>query len=286
LASAARAGGGRNEGRTYGDAFIGMRAVDGDAGDCSIAVTDCSALSLSAVWTATQILSDALVGLPVHIRDKANAKIDDHPIAALLRNDGEANEYMDSVTFKSAMMAGVALWGNGYAYIERDGTGAPIALYPLPAGQTRARRRDGEFVYVTRVKESFTIAAQDVLHIRGPISFDGITALSPIEYQRQTIGLSLALERFASKFFRQGGNVGGIIETPPMKEEAQKNFIETWRAPTAGPDAAFKIAALTGGFKFIARRPIRRNRRRWKAAFIKSARSRAFGASRRTAGRS
>lgn len=229
--------------------FVGMFNSVSDAGGSATAD---SALTFSAVWRSASILSDAMVGLPVRVLDEANEKQVDHQIPRLLHNDGDANEYMSAVAAKSAMMVNQVLWGNSYAAIERDASGLASALYPMPSRNTQPRRVNGQLFYQTNIAgQSHTLYPQDVLHIMGPLTIDGLVGLNPIEYQRQTVGLSVALEKFAAKFFSNGGNVGGIIETPPMKEEALKNFIESWRQRYAGLDNAFKIGVLTGGMKFV-----------------------------------
>lgn len=230
-------------------------------------VSYADAITLSSIWSAIQILSDAVAGLPLCVRktqlpngagdgDAADAssdgELDDHPIANLLGANREANETMSSVAVKAALIANVSLWGNAYAVIGRDPDGQPNAIYPFPSSQVRPARLEGDLVYVFMPHglPSVTVGAADVLHVLGPLTFDGITGLSPIVHQRRTVGLSLAMERFARKFFSQGGNVGGIIETPPLSKQARETFIEAWRATYSGPEAAFKIAALPAGYKF------------------------------------
>jgi hypothetical protein len=82
------------------------------------------------------------------------------------------------------------------------------------------------------------------------LSFDGIMGLPPIEYARQTVGLSLATTSFASKFFANAGNVGGLISTPPMSDAALKEFARTWKERYTGLDNALKVAVLPDGYKF------------------------------------
>lgn len=79
---------------------------------------------------------------------------------------------------------------------------------------------------------------------------DGITPLSPVQNGRQAIALSVAAERYAGKAF-SGGNVGGILQTPPMNKDAMANFVASWRQNYTGIDNAFKVAVLPDPMKFV-----------------------------------
>lgn len=222
--------------------------IGGGETDAGATVTYDNAPTVSAVWSALQILSDAVVGLPVQVRDDKRDSLPDHSIAKLLQNDGQASPYMSAVAFKAAMMFNVSMRGNAYARIERGDYNQPVALHFLANHRVSPVWSGTETRYV--IDGGPSVAADNVMHLLGPLTSNGCEGLSPIQYARQTVGLSMALERFAAKFFGQGGNIGGIIETGAMKKDAAKNFLETWRETYTGPAAAFKIAALTGGMKF------------------------------------
>ncbi|MGE5611155.1 MAG: phage portal protein [Bacillota bacterium] len=217
--------------------------------DSNIPVSEELSLTLSAVWCAVSCISNAFSSLPAHVLDrKTGEKRIDHPVYTLLHD--EPNDYMTAATFKDAMMANVLLWGAGYAYIEKDVLGNPIGLYPLLARYTAPVRHHGTLVYQTLLGDKTAIVDADcMLHVLG-MSFDGINGLNVIQYARQTIGVSVALERFAAKFFGSGANVGGLIEAPTMSPEAQRDFVEKWRRAYTSIDGAFKIAALPPGVKF------------------------------------
>jgi HK97 family phage portal protein len=217
--------------------------------DSGAVVNQLTAVGVSAVWCAVQAISDAIVGLPLRVIDGGEDEgktIPDHPILALLGNEGEADGRTSAIAFKTAMNVSLGLWGNGYALISRDGkTLTPTALKVL--SPTRVKPTPEGYYKIEGMGD---VGPGDVFHVMGPMTLNGCVGMSPVDYARQTLGLSISLEKFAAKFFGQGGNIGGIIETPPMKDEARQAFIKSWRETYTGPDAAFKIAALTGGMKF------------------------------------
>ncbi|MCE9552624.1 MAG: phage portal protein [Planctomycetes bacterium] len=225
--------------------------IFGGASDAGPAVNENTALTASAVWAAVACIADTISCLPVHVLESASgAKQFDHPLYALLHD--QPNEYMTAASFRTAMMTNLLLWGNGYAAIERDSAGRPTGLYPMLSSATRTgRTADGLLYYTTYIgTQAFTLRPDEVFHVLG-LTPNGITGLSPIEYAKRSVGLSIALEKFASKFFSNGGNLSGILELPAgMPDEAIKNFLATWRREHTGIENSLKVGLLTDGAKF------------------------------------
>lgn len=227
--------------------FVG---VFGGAGynDTGINVTELTALAASAVWSATQVISNTLGCLPVHVLDRDGEQQPDHPVHPLLHDT--PNEFQTAIVFKETMMLNALLWGHAEAYIERDPVGRPVALLPLQAANTTPRRMNGQLVYQTIVGgQLFTLRPDQVFALVWA-TIDGISPISPIQQARQTIGLSIGLERYAAKFFSNGGNTGGILKLPPMSEDAVKNFATQWRAAYTGVDNALKVAVCPDGYDY------------------------------------
>jgi HK97 family phage portal protein len=244
---------GRNEERaaTFRDTYLNERGIVqvGLQSDTGIKVNEQVALTASAVWGAVQIIASAVATLPIHVMNRKDGGKDyDHGVAHLLAH--EPNEYMTAPVFREALMVNLLLWGNAYAAIERDELGRPIALLPLRSDNTRAVRINGQVVYQTTLGgRSYTLRPDQVFHVMG-MSFDGVSGLPPIQYHAQTVGLSLATAKFASKFFSNAGNLGGILSTPPMSDEALKKFAADWRTKNVGLDNALRVGVLPDGYKF------------------------------------
>lgn len=223
----------------------------GGKSDAGVNVDEQTALTASSVFACVNVIANAVASLPVHVMGKDDATAQkNHPLYALLHD--QPNEYMTAATFRECFMVNLLLWGHATAYIERDTMGVPIALYPLRSAVTRpVRFMGGDLKYRTIVGNSiFYLTPDQVYHVVG-LTFDGVSPISPIEQARQTVGLSLALERFAAKFFSNGGNVGGILTLPPgMKEDAILNFVASWKKNYGGPENSFKVAALPENYKF------------------------------------
>jgi HK97 family phage portal protein len=221
----------------------------GGFNDSGVPINESTALAASSVYACVKILTEAVAQLPLHIFKRSEGVKDyAHPVARLLAS--EPNDFMTATSFREALLVNLLLYGNAYAYIERDELGVPVGLYPLRSDCTRAIREGGQLFFVTRLGSTTTTLTPDqVFHILN-FSFDGITGISPIQQARQNIGLSIALERFAAKLFSNGGNMGGILKVPPMNESAMKNFVANWKANYTGLENSLKVAVLPDGFDF------------------------------------
>ena len=87
------------------------------------AVTERSAMQMTAVYSCVRILSEAVAGLPLHLyrykEDGGKEKALDHPLYLLLHD--EPNPEMSSFVFRETLMTHLLLWGNAYAQIIRNG---------------------------------------------------------------------------------------------------------------------------------------------------------------------
>lgn len=219
--------------------------------ESGVSVTPDTAIAASAVFACVNIIASTLAMMAVKvIRIRDRDVRDQHPIARLL-ND-EPNEFQTAFSFIETMMMNLLLWGNCYAYIERAPDGTPIALYPLRSSLTRPYRwAGGPLVYITNINgQQFTFRPDQIFHV-AYMAVDGVYGVAPIQYARNTVGISLALDKFVSKFFGNGGHLGGAVQMPKgMKEDAIKSFAATWKETYAGSDNAFKTAFLPDGMTY------------------------------------
>lgn len=223
-------------------------------------ITAEKALMYAPFWHAVQMISGDIAKLPlnVYIRrpelgDDAREKDRGHPLNRLL--SVAPNEETEAVKFWCRYMSDALIWNNAYAFIERDGSGMPIGLYNLLPDRTRAERVDGRLIYVTEVNGGSgaklkALLPSDVLHIEG-LSACGTGAAAVFRMARNSIALGLAQERFASKFFRYGGRVGGILELPSTMTKVAKDRVEEgFRKTYEESDAPFKTIVLRDNAKF------------------------------------
>ena len=224
------------------------------------AVTERSAMQMTAVYSCVRILAEALAGLPLHLyrytETGGKEKATDHPLYHLLHD--EPNPEMSSFVFRETLMTHLLLWGNAYAQIIRNGKGEVIALYPLmPNRMTVDRDQNGHLYYRYRTTSDdaptmegscVTLPPNQVLHIPG-LGFDGVVGYSPIAMAKNAIGMAIACEEYGAKFFANGAQPGGVLEHPGTIKDPQR-VRESWQNTFGGSGNANKIAVLEEGMKY------------------------------------
>ena len=224
------------------------------------AVTERSAMQMTAVYACVRILPEAIAGLPLHLYrykdDGGKEKAVDHPLYLLLHD--EPNPEMSSFVFRETLMTHLLLWGNAYAQIIRNGKGEVIALYPLmPNKMTVDRDSDGHLYYKymkstdeapTMPNSTVILPPSDVLHIPG-LGFDGLVGYSPIAMAKNSIGMAIACEEYGARFFSNGAAPGGVLEHPGTVKEPQK-IRDSWNKSFMGTPNSHRIAVLEEGMKY------------------------------------
>lgn len=223
--------------------------------DSGATVTPDSSLGSTAVWQAVSMLSGSMGILPLKLirRDgESYQPATNHPIYKLVTR--HPNPWQTAIAFKEMMQGHLLLRGNAFAQIVRDQANRVKALVPLHPDRMEIKVDDnGNLVYFLRRKDGTkrTFQASEILHIRG-LSSDGIIGYSPIELMRDAIGLSLATERYGSKFFANSARPSGVLKHPNvMGEEAEEKFKESWQAAFSG-EKAHSVAILEEGMEWVA----------------------------------
>ena len=224
------------------------------------AVTEHSAMQMTAVYACVRILSEAIAGLPLHLYryngDGGKEKAVNHPLYLLLHD--EPNPEMSSFVFRETLMTHLLLWGNAYAQIIRNGKGEIVALYPLmPNRMTVDRDEQGRLYYSYQMSNSdaptmpggtVILKPSDVLHVPG-LGFDGLVGYSPIAMAKNAIGLAIATEEYGAKFFANGATPGGLLEYPGVVKDPDR-VRESWNRGFAGSQNSGKVAILENGMKY------------------------------------
>lgn len=224
------------------------------------AVTERSAMQMTAVYSCVRILAEAIAGLPLHLYrytpDGSKVKAVDHPLYLLLHD--EPNPEMSSFVFREALMTHLLLWGNAYAQIIRNGKGEVIALYPLMPNRMSVDRDEHGQLYYTYTRASdeaptmngmtVLLPPSDVLHIPG-LGFDGLVGYSPIAMAKNAIGLAIATEEYGAKFFANGAAPSGVLEHPGTIKDPSR-VREAWMSQFGGSANSGKVAVLEEGMKY------------------------------------
>lgn len=227
-------------------------ALGGGRSAAGVSVSANTALQSATVFACVRILAETVASLPLIVyrrlgRGKERAA--DHYLYPILHD--QPNPEMSSFEFREALMGHLALWGNAYAEIERDGAGRVVALWPLRPDRMSVARENGLLIYRYRLGNGeVTLPPRSVLHIRG-LSGDGIVGYSPIRLAREAIGLALATEEFGARFFGSGARPAAILQHPgKLSEEAQKRLRQSVEEAHSGLSRAHRLMILEEGMQW------------------------------------
>ena len=219
--------------------------------ESGINVDEHSALNLSAVYAAINIISSDIATLPLGlfktVKDKRK-RITDHPSLQVLAY--RSNPLTPAINFRKTSTSHILSWGNMYAEIVRDGMGNIVSLWLLTPDRVSPKWRSGTVVYeIDRNSTApITLPRERVLHISG-LGYNGITGYSVISKAAESIGLSLASEKFGARYFGANTNMGGAIKYPrALGPDAKKNLAASLSGYT-GSDNSHRWMILEQGME-------------------------------------
>lgn len=203
-----------------------------------------SAMALSAVYRATEIISDAIAVLPLDIKKKGKV-VKNHPITFAL-----SNMLLTRYEFMKLLVQSVLLKGNGFALIQRAMDGTVTGLQYLESGDVviHYNKLNGELYYtVTGVRGK--IEPVNMIHFVKN-SYDGVQGISVISYASRTINIAQSTENSALNFFEKGMNLSGVlnVNTANLSEEQRKQIFASWNS--AYTNGGNGLVVLKGDWKY------------------------------------
>jgi HK97 family phage portal protein len=114
------------------------------------------------------------------------------------------------------------------------------------------QRSDYSLSYTIRKRDGVgteTLLQDEVFHLRG-LSLDGLRGAGVIEYARQTIGLGLAAEQYAARFYSQNAMPSVALMHPAKpNREARQRIRDEYEADTGGLANAHRAVVLAEGIE-------------------------------------
>jgi HK97 family phage portal protein len=219
-----------------------------------VSISKHNAMTISGVYSAVRVLSDAISILPIDViqeRNGSKEKLSEHPVYKLLNS--EPNALMTSFVYRQIIMQNLLLWGNAYSIIEwqKGGSYRPIALMPFHPSKVEVVILDGVLVYKFKIEngDDIVLDQSNVLHFRG--LGDEVMGKSVIDYAKDNLALGKAAEDFGSTFFANGANQSGILTTDQvLSDTAIKNLRNSLEKNHGGVSNAQKTMILEQGLKY------------------------------------
>lgn len=229
--------------------YLAGEAVAG----AGIRVTAESAMRTAAVFACVRIRAGVVANMPLHVKRRIDARTredaSDHPLWNVLRR--RPNHWQTPSQFRRMMQAHLLLRGNAYALIARSRSNV-TALIPLHPDQVSIEQDKAmaiRYVYTRSDGRRVTLAQSDVFHLVG-LSLDGVRGISVIAYARETIGLSMAMERHGVQTFRNGARPSSVMVHPgSLGPEGRENLRASLDEFRSGGEMEGKALILEEGMK-------------------------------------
>ncbi|KAA6322618.1 hypothetical protein EZS27_027855 [termite gut metagenome] len=210
-----------------------------------------SAMKLSAVYRAVDLISDSIAMLPLEpMQTDSNgykSKAINHYSYKLLNK--QPNSLMSRFTFIKLIVQSILLNGNGFARIIRDNEGNAIRLQFLRSENVIVNYNELQQTLdyrATGVKK--VIESCDMLHLK-KYSTDGVNGISVLANAFNTLQISNNTEQAASNFFSNGCNLSGVLTVQGQLSDAQKEQIrQSWQQAYSGSGSG--LAVLQGSMDY------------------------------------
>lgn len=146
--------------------------------------------------------------------------------------------FVDRTPFISQIITSLMLDGNAFIRVFRDSDGLPINLMVMNPTEVDVKRNPLGRIVFTHTKTGETLGQDDILHIVESLIQPGqVRGISRVSMLKDSLGLGMALEAYAQRWFGQGASGNYAITTPgsltPEQAKAMADSIDNrhggWR---------------------------------------------------------
>lgn len=202
-----------------------------------------TAMNLSAVFRATEMISDAVATLPIQIKLRDS------------KHKQTVSHYLDEIfkqhyTLFKLLIQSVILKGNGFAYIERNGDGSVKNLRFLESEDVTINydKTKNTLTYNAAIISPRKIEAINMIHLKKN-SWDGVKGVPLLTYASRTLKTAQSTENQAKNFFENGCNLSGILTVQGQLTDKQKTDIRnSWANTYNGGGGG--LAVLQGNMSY------------------------------------
>jgi HK97 family phage portal protein len=226
--------------------------INAPGGSGFASYNDAQALQVSTVWACVRLITETLGTLSVNVYERTASGrnvVRDHPLGYVL--NVAPNDRCTPVELLESWGMNLAMDGNCYSRIIRDGRGEVIALDPKASQQMEIiEDHDGAYRYEYR-RGGETIVYQPDQIMQSRLMGNGLKGLSPLGYARRAIANSLALQDNALRFNQKGGKPSGVLMIdhvlkPDQRSAVRQNFADL----EAGGDNGSRLFVLEAGMQY------------------------------------
>jgi len=219
--------------------------------DAGMIVNADTALTYSSVFAAVSMISSDIAGLPLQVynveEDGDQVPEPKHSTTWVL--DQQPNDMQTSVEFRELLQSWALLYGNGYAFIDRDGAGRVQRLIPVDPTIVSRDIVDHKLYYDVQFADGETrrYSSDRMFHLRG-LGGDATGGYSVLKLARNSWGLGLAEEQHGSGHFANRARPDIVLESDHnIDPKTAERFITEWEERHKGAANSGRPALLSNG---------------------------------------
>lgn len=227
--------------------------IGGPKTDAGVSVTEKRVLGLPAYYRGLVITAGTLAGIPLKVYEDGTRT----PVKARTVLDRPCPR-QTRFGFWFTTFANAISWGSGFGFKHRDGGDVVREVWPIHPSRVRVTEveptdanpagKEFEVTFPDGTQARFT--DWDVFHLPY-VSLDGVTGVRPLEIFRQALGIAIAADDTAARFYGSGTMISGALSTDqPLKPDQAEKIKTRWKGMLSGPKNAGDIVVLDRGTKF------------------------------------
>lgn len=207
-------------------------------------VTETTAFASTAVMSAVSLLADSVAAMPLHLSRVRGGRLERLPSPSVLVRPNQTQTMFE---FIHQVMLSLALHGCAYIYAPRRPGELPAEMRVIHPNLIKRQwlSDDGTGWYLIGDTEH---SSSDIKAVHWLLMPNQYRAISPLEALRNTIGTSIAMDRFLAQFYGEGATPSSVLETDATITVEQANILrDTW---ADAHTRRRKPAVLTGGLRW------------------------------------
>ena len=188
-------------------------------------------MNIPALFACTQLISDGVASLPIVIKKKSargkTSVVKSHPVGDLF---DDKNNILTKFDILKLIVQSVILRGNAFVYIERTNEGLPKALRFLESSDVTIvyTKERNELYYQVPMLGKMRVKPSDMLHFKKN-TYDGVHGISLLNFAKRTISIASATDNQSESFFKNGGNLSGVIKSQNVMSAKQRHeILSSW----------------------------------------------------------
>ena len=198
----------------------------------------------SAVLACVTLIADSIAAMPLELTRTRNGRVELLPTPSVLI---KPNDHQLMYEFLHQLVSTLLIHGCVYVYAPRRAGEFPPEMRVIHPNRVKdVVDADNGYVYYEIDKQRYENG--DIRGIHWLVLAGHRRGVSPLDAQRNTIGMSLAMDRFLSAFYGDGATPSSVLETDkPLTNEQARIMRETWE------DSHYKRrrpAVLSNGLKW------------------------------------